>query len=197
MVPKGEKSLLLAAQVSAEGGAPSSMGSVLAALIVPATVVTVAFMTTLSCFPGLTTSLDSRTLALGDWFPVLLVFFLNTFDLVGKSLPSVCLLFDKKTLPFAALAHVFFIPAFLVVARRPSLEGTWGFLGTDEFAMLLVAMLGLSTGYVCTCAMMLGPGCVEPKDRVLAGQMMSSCLLIGLFAGSVLGLALLSLVPAA
>ena len=216
----------------------------MSSLAIPAGTVTAGFLVCLSCFPGLTTSLQSRTLALGDWFPVLLVFAYNTCDLVrrdrvagmraatplvlraspagtvhvlcessvslgslppplmlyflpttapqvGKSLPSVTgVVFTPRTLPLAGLAHCLFIPAFVAVSRRPALDGPAGFLGTDEFAFALVAGLGLSTGYVTCSAMMLGPGCVAEKDRVVAGQMMTCCLMVGLFAGSMLGLLL-------
>jgi len=99
-------------------------------------------------------------------------------------------LFTKKTLPSGALVDLAFIPAFVLVARRPDLDGPLGFLGTDQFALGLVSLLGLATGYLTCSAMMLGPGCVAPRDKVLAGQMMTVCLMLGLFAGSMLGLAL-------
>lgn len=176
-----------------QSDAVSSMGTVLTALSIPAAVVTCGFLTCLACFPGLTTSLTSRTLNLGDWYPVLLVFAYNTFDLVGKSLPSVRLLFTAETLPFAGACHLLFIPAFVSVARRPPLDQgpLSAFFVSDEFAMLLVAGLGLSTGYITCSAMMLGPGCVsKPQDRVLAGQMMTTCLMVGLFTGSMVGVGL-------
>lgn len=171
-------------------GPTSSVGEVLVQVLRPASVVMVGFLVCLACFPGLTTSLTSRTLGLGDWFPVILVLCFNSFDLVGKTLPGYKLLFDEQTLPWAALAHCGFIPLFVFVASAPSLDGPWGFLGSDEFACVLVCCLGISTGYVTCSAMMLGPGCVAPQDRVLGGQMMTCCLMVGLFAGAMAGLAL-------
>jgi len=171
-------------------GPTSSVGEVLVQVLRPASVVMLGFLVCLACFPGLTTSLTSRTLGLGDWFPVILVLCFNSFDLVGKTLPGYKLLFDEQALPWAALAHCGFIPLFVFVASAPSLEGPWGFMGSDEFACVLVCCLGLSTGYVTCSAMMLGPGCVAPQDRVLGGQMMTCCLMVGLFAGAMVGLAL-------
>mmetsp|Transcript_62492 Transcript_62492/g.107266 ORF Transcript_62492/g.107266 Transcript_62492/m.107266 type:complete len:439 (+) Transcript_62492:125-1441(+) len=180
-------------KVNEQAAAPSDAWTVLRALSLPAGVVASGFMVCLSCFPGLTTSLSSRTLGLGDWFPVLMVFAYNTFDLVGKSLPNAKLLFTAETLPLAEACHLLFIPAFVLVARRPPLDQgpLLAFFGSDEFAFLLVSGLGLFTGYITCSAMMLGPGCVpKHQDRILAGQMMTCCLMIGLFAGSMLGVGL-------
>jgi hypothetical protein len=188
---QGEKAPLVALDPLDPASAPSSsVGTVLVQMLRPAGVVMVGFLVCLACFPGLTTSLTSRTLDLGDWFPVLLVLCYNTFDLVGKTLPGYKLVFDERTLPWAALAHCGFIPLFVFVASAPPLDGLLGFLGSDQFAFGLVCCLGLSTGYVTCCAMMLGPGCVAPHDRVRGGQMMTCCLMVGLFAGAMVGLAL-------
>jgi hypothetical protein len=182
----GEKVKLLPLLAGGAGG--SSMASVARAVAMPAAVVCSGFTVCLACFPGLTTSLVSTTLGLGDWFPVLLVLAFNAFDLVGKTLPTLVLVLTKDTLPCAALGHLLFVPVFWLVSRHPPAGGFLGFVGTDEFAFALLVSLGLCTGYLTCTAMMLGPGCVEKKDRVLAGQMMSTFLMLGLFSGSMLGL---------
>lgn len=122
----------------------------------PATVVTITFIVCLSCFPGLTTSLVSRSLNLGDWFPVLLVLIYNTGDLIGKALPSYKMLLSLDTLPYASIVHLLFIPFFVFIARRPDLsDAFYGFCGTDEFAFFLVFGLGICTGYISCTAMMV------------------------------------------
>jgi hypothetical protein len=172
----------------------SSFAHVLWLISSPAAVVTVTFLVCLSCFPGLTTSLVSRNMQLGDWFPVLLVLIYNSGDLIGKSLPNYKLIFTLKTLPFATIFHLIFIPIFVFIANKPSMDGFFAVFGTDQFAFVIVLLLGTCTGYISCSAMMLGPSCVESKDRVAAGQMMSICLMFGLFAGSMLGLYLSTLV---
>lgn len=133
----------------------SSFIHILWLLSSPATVVTITFIVCLSCFPGLTTSLLSRSLNLGDWFPVLLVLIYNTGDLFGKALPNYKLILTLDTLPYASLIHLLFIPLFVFIAKRPDLNGSYALLGTDEFAFLLVFGLGICTGYISCTAMMV------------------------------------------
>jgi equilibrative nucleoside transporter 1/2/3 len=171
----------------------------------PAAVVCSTFVVCLACFPGLTTALRSRTLDLGDWFPVLLVCAYNTADLVGKSLPAYRMLFDQHSLVFPALAHLLFVPLFALVASTgvavDSASSTAtasllaSVLASDEFAIFLVFALGISTGYITCSAMMLG--CSSPdlakSDHVSAGNIMVNCLMTGLCAGSFVGMALSAL----
>ena len=99
-------------------------------------------------------------------------------------------LLAESTLPLAGLAHLGFLPLFVYLAQSsaqspaplPGSDGAalngggFGFvaavLGSDEFGLCAVALLGLCTGYLTCSALMLGPGCVHPKHRALAGQMM-------------------------
>lgn len=178
--------LLVDEPLRAQGGTLVCSG-VMRSIASLAIIVCSTFVVCLGCFPGLTTSLKSRTMHLGDWFPVLLVLSYNTGDLIGKSLPNWlqvpgrCMLFNASTLVFPAVAHLAFVPAFLAIAH--------GF-GSDGLVFVVVSALGLSTGYITCTAMMLGPSCVAESDRVIAGQAMSLFLMVGLFAGSLLGVAL-------
>ena len=110
---KGEKTRLIESKA---GAVATPLSGVLAAILKPAGVVCSTFVVCLACFPGLTTSLVSRTMDLGDWFPVLLVFAYNTADMIGKSLPAYKMLFTVDTLIAPALLHLLFIPLFVVVA---------------------------------------------------------------------------------
>jgi hypothetical protein len=140
---------------SSSSDSQSSFMHIMWLVLSPATVVTITFIVCLSCFPGLTTSLMSRSLRLGDWFPVLLVLVYNTADLIGKALPNYKLLLSLDTLPYASIVHLLFIPLFVFIARRPSLSGPYAMFGTDEFSFLLVFGLGLCTGYISCTAMMV------------------------------------------
>lgn len=156
------------------------MKVVLSKVAGPAWVVCSTFTVCLACFPGMTTSLVSPEL--GDWFPVLLVLAYNVADLLGKSLAGHLQLFSGTTIVLPAVIHMGFIPLFVALVRSAD--------PSTLACFVTVATLGLSTGYVATSCMMLGPQCVPPSDKVMAGQVMSTCLIAGLFIGSLVGVVL-------
>ena len=63
---------------------------------------------------------------------------------------------------------------------------------SDQFAFFLVFALGISTGYITCSAMMLGcsPDNLNEADHVSAGNVMVNCLMVGLCAGSFVGMGL-------
>ena len=138
------------------------------------------FFICLSCFPGLTSSLRSRTWHLGDWFALALITLYNCGDLVGKTLPSYVMVFSARSILRPAVAMVLFVPAFLACLLRPV---------HDLVPCVLVAALGLCTGYVSCSAMMLGPEQVEQHRKDRAGQVCCLFLISGLCGGSLLGMA--------
>jgi equilibrative nucleoside transporter 1/2/3 len=150
--------------------------------------VCLVFTTCISCFPGLTASLQSTTFHLGDWFPLALVATYNVGDLIGKTAPQYISFFSKGrrasvALPLAAICHVCFVPAFVLRESYPSL-GDW-------YAFSAVAMLGLTTGYIGCSSMMLGPAqCANGAEREVAGTMDTLFLVGGLTLGSLVGMAI-------
>ncbi len=144
------------------------------------------FTTCISCFPGLTASLESTTFNLGSWFPLALVATYNLGDLVGKTLPQYVAVFrggnrPRVALPLAALCHVAFVPLFILRDANSGL-GDW-------YAFGVVAALGLTTGYLGCSAMMLGPEqCDSAAEREVAGTLDTLFLVTGLTLGSVVGL---------
>ena len=102
--------------------------SVFAKLWPQATTAFLVFFTCLSCFPGLTSSLKSTTLSLGNWFPIVMIAIYNCGDLVGKILPQYYCFFRSGTraryLPLAGLLHILFVPLFVLRVYYEEL-GDW------------------------------------------------------------------------
>ena len=121
-------------------------------------------------------------------------------DHIGKSLPAYKMLFTVDTLIAPALLHLLFIPLFVVVASSGPVADAAGadaapllaLITSDQFAFFLVSALGISTGYITCSAMMLGcsPDTLNEADHVSAGNVMVNCLMVGLCAGSFVGMGL-------
>lgn len=176
----------------ARHGPPSPVTVTVSAALSRASVETASvflvFTTCLATFPGLTTSLVSTTWHLGDWFPLCLVATYNAMDLVGKGLPSRVRLLTSSTLPYAALAHLAFLPAFLVLAHPAWLPPL---LRSDQLALLLVGALGMCTGYIGCSALVLGAERGRsPEECEVVGQVTSFGLMMGLSCGSIAGVVL-------
>ena len=138
---------------------------------------------------------------LGDWFPLLLVATYNTGDLVGKWLPAPRLpligrylparvrLFGRGMLPVVVLLHLCFIPAFLLMVSKPPQLAS--LLKSDAVPLTIVLLLGVSTGYIgCMCLSLAAERGTTAAQKEMAGMVSSFALMVGLSAGSALGLAL-------
>ena len=176
--------------------APSALKALAAAALESLSVFAV-FFTCLSTFPGLTTSLTSTSWHLGSWFPIVLVAAYNAADLIGKTLPSHVRIISSVTLPWCALAHTLFVPAFLWLARPPWMPA-WLLIDggpPDWLVILIVLALGLGTGYIGCMALVLGAERGNtPEEREALGMVTSFALMIGLSTGSTAGLGLSQLV---
>ncbi len=141
------------------------------------------FVVCLACFPGLSTSFVSRDWHIGSWFPLLMVAMYNVGDLVGKALPASVRLIELRTLPWWVLAHVTFLPLFLLLSQRQQLPGL---LGCDLLPTVVVFALGVSTGYIGCMSLVLVAehegGTPEQKESW--GMASSFSLMMGLTVGS-------------
>ncbi|TMW68550.1 hypothetical protein Poli38472_006018 [Pythium oligandrum] len=144
-----------------------------------------SYFVCLSCFPGLISAIPSTTLDLADWFPIVLVGCYNLGDLVGKNLPIRVMYFDVTTLHLPWCFQLAFLPFFLAALVRPF---------SDVLVIVAVVLLGLTTGYVATSAMILAPSVCSEYQKEVAGMIASLCAIIGLCAGSYNGLALETLI---
>ena len=85
-----------------------------------------------------------------------------------------------------ALVRFVFIP-WLVLCAAPSSAPV---LSSEWTAALGVVLMGLTSGFLGTYAMVTGPKLVAPEDRELAGNVMTLLLMIGLALGSTFALLL-------
>ncbi|GMH52127.1 hypothetical protein TrST_g4230 [Triparma strigata] len=150
---------------------------------IPAIGVFTSFTICIACFPGIATSMKSE--ALGDWFPVLVVFCYNTFDLIGKALPAWWQPFDGKTVLLPVFLNLTILP--LMILEKHYDEEESGFFKLTSVRFATTCLLGLLTGFSATCCLMVAPGLVPEKYREIAAQFMSIFLIFGLFSGSIVG----------
>ncbi|GMI32234.1 hypothetical protein TeGR_g5630 [Tetraparma gracilis] len=160
----------------------------------PAVGVFLSFVVCIACFPGIATSMHSND-GFDSWYPVLVVACYNTADLVGKALPAVFMPFRGKRVLFLVVLQALVLPLMILekvydakqhTVARSSVPGI-GFFGNDYTKLATVTLLGILTGYAATCCLMVAPAMVKSKFKETAAQMMSLCLIAGLFVGSVVG----------
>jgi hypothetical protein len=173
--------------------AKKSRRGIATTILAPAFAVFMTFACALAVFPGIVNSMSSTNLRLGSWYPIITVFFYNIGDLVGKGLPGFYQPFKGNGV--VSLLFLQFLCVSLVIAEklydRDIHESVGidflGVLGNDFVKIATVLLLGISTGFSGTCCMIVAPSMVKKFFREWAAQMMSLCLITGLFAGSVSG----------
>ena len=92
-------------------------------------------------------------------------------------------------LPVVVLLHLCFIPAFLLMVSKPPQLAS--LLKSDAVPLTIVLLLGVSTGYIgCMCLSLAAERGTTAAQKEMAGMVSSFALMVGLSAGSALGLAL-------
>lgn len=146
-----------------------------------ATAITMTYVITLAIFPGFLTE-DVTSVALGDWYPVLLIACYNVFDLVGKSL-SATYVPSSQVYGFGwAAARLLFVPLYSACVHGPSI------FRTETLVFVLTGLLGLSNGYLTSCFFVMAPKGFKngSLDAETAGVVMVLALVVGLTLGSLL-----------
>jgi len=137
------------------------------------------FFVTLLGFPGMITDIPAPSLP-DDWFPIILITVFNCFDFVGKMLPlKFDWKFGEKWLYLLATSRVIFIPLFIFCIRVQVLQ-------EEVIPMIIVALFGVTNGYLGATLMMNGPTKVNPQEKEVAGNIMAFFLVSGLALGSAL-----------
>eukprot|EP00754_Rhynchopus_humris_P035395 Rhum_TRINITY_DN16928_c0_g1::Rhum_TRINITY_DN16928_c0_g1_i1::g.164737::m.164737/K15014/SLC29A1_2_3, ENT1_2_3; solute carrier family 29 (equilibrative nucleoside transporter), member 1/2/3 len=142
-------------------------------------------MVSITLFPGVTAKIPSK---LSDgWFTIWLITLYNLGDNIGRIMPR----FYKAPHNVVVLLGVLrlgFVP-MLILCVHVFTEPQWPVL----------LMLGMSTsnGYVASLCMMYGPDHPDLSvlDRGVAGNIMSFALLLGITAGSFIGLLICNYLP--
>lgn len=134
------------------------------------------YIVTLSIFPGVLAE-DVHSAKLGSWYPVLLITACNVADWAGKSAPMYAplMVVDPGRIFVLSVCRFVFIPLFYVTARSGTGAAMIGFL---------TLALGLTNGWLTTCAMVSGPMRVGPSRAGLVGNVLVLSLIIGLCVGA-------------
>jgi equilibrative nucleoside transporter 1/2/3 len=141
------------------------------------------FTVTLAIFPGLVVTIPTMfpTSKWAEWFPVILVFFFQLFDTVGRTLPRWIIAFNQRTVIVPILLRVVFLILFLL-CLKPRL------ILHDAFPLIFMALMAFTNGYLSSLVMMFAPSNVKEHEKQTAGTMMTFFLLLGICAGSNIGL---------
>jgi hypothetical protein len=154
-----------------------------------AAVVMTVFATSLCLFPGVISTWQPQKdpVLLGETLVPVLIGCFQVFDVVGRTCASLPLLQPEKgrlkTTAFLAILRLAFVPLFVLIQRQPTSVGDPG----DLTKLAYMALMALSNGYVGALAMMYGPTQVRRKsEQEMAGYIMISFLVLGLFSGTML-----------
>eukprot|EP00439_Symbiodinium_sp_Y106_P082178 s842_g21.t1 len=167
-----------------------SFGVVLKDVIPQLVNVSMVFVVTFVVFPGVAANwspqLDifvSKGTLGKDWYTTLVVGIFQIFDVVGRSTFKA---FEKigvspKTLSIPVWLRLAFIPAFMLLQRRPnSIAAPW----QDLLAFAVMALFALTNGWCSTLSMISGVQVSHPAEQHRAGVIMELGLILGIFAGS-------------
>ncbi|KAI5715290.1 hypothetical protein M8J77_013724 [Diaphorina citri] len=147
------------------------------------------FFVTLSIFPAVHSDVkkSSSSFFISDKYYVSVLCFLtfNVTAMIGASLSSLYAWPGKRTLVIPVVLRAIFIPAFLLCNYHPKdVVRSLPVLITDDYAYWTIAVLmGLSSGYLSSLAMMYCPRMVEPQHAATAGMFGAACLITGVGAG--------------
>ncbi|KAG2394231.1 hypothetical protein C9374_003995 [Naegleria lovaniensis] len=160
------------------------------------------FCVTIAVFPGMAVGISTWYFKtpMTYWLPILMGTSNNLFEFIGRSLPSLAVVFNHKTVSIPIILRVLFVPLFLFY-YRPKLfgwndnsnisqiyEGIEAGALNDAIPLLTMAFFSLSNGYLCSLCMMFAPQQVDSHEREMAGTMMTFFLLLGISLGSCIGL---------
>eukprot|EP01103_Thecamoeba_quadrilineata_P016020 TRINITY_DN5236_c0_g1_i2.p1 TRINITY_DN5236_c0_g1~~TRINITY_DN5236_c0_g1_i2.p1 ORF type:complete len:400 (+),score=44.91 TRINITY_DN5236_c0_g1_i2:116-1315(+) len=138
----------------------------------------VVFFVTLCFFPGLTTIIPYGATG-PKWFPVIIIFFFQVFDFVGRTLPVIPSMFPeenrelvkkfmfvpRKYLWIPIILRTGFAALFIMCIKQVVFEG-------NGWAYTFQSLFAITNGYLGTLAIMYGPEQVEPQEKETAGIMM-------------------------
>ncbi|XP_068219589.1 equilibrative nucleoside transporter 1 isoform X2 [Palaemon carinicauda] len=109
----------------------------------------------------------------------------NIFAMFGNMLPGLITWPSPRFLCIPVILRIFLIPAFVLCHFYPvNVERVMPVLIDSDWAYwVLAVILGLTSGYYSSLAMMYCPRTVEPEYAPVAGMMGAASLITGIFAG--------------
>lgn len=147
------------------------------------------FFITLSVFPTVysdITVIDENFIIPPKFFVTVTCFLtFNFFAMVGNMLPGLYSFPGPRWLWIPVVMRVLFIPFFLLCNYHPGgAERVLPVLISNDWAYWIGGvLLGLTSGYYSSLAMMYCPGTVEPEYAGIAGMFGAACLITGIFCG--------------
>lgn len=162
-------------------GSSIPLGTILSKIKLQAFNVSLVFLVTLCIFPSCVVAWNPARAALQ-------VGLFQAFDVIGRYSAGPLVKYMKPSLVLPlALVRVVFVPLFMLGQRDRDGFFLWSTTAGQAIMMVLFAF---TNGGVGTFAMIFGPESVPPAARATAGKAMSSALVMGIFAGTLLALAL-------
>ena len=135
------------------------------------------FIMTFLVFPGILFSIEPSIDLKDGWFGTLLVLEFNVFDMIGRSLPNVGLLFNASNVYIGVYARFLLYPFFLLFAHSSIFHSSW-------WVVIFNAIFAASSGYMSSLVMMYAPSIVDDHEKPTAGAYMSMFLVTGILLGS-------------
>ncbi|CAH1736445.1 equilibrative nucleoside transporter 1 isoform X1 [Aphis gossypii] len=152
------------------------------------------FFVTLSIFPAVHSDIktSSKDFLFGEIYYTSVMCFLtfNVCALIGTYFSTLFSWPNKKWLFIPVVLRVILIPLFLVCNYQPiGVTRLMPVLINNDYVFwALGAILGLSSGYYSSVAMMYAPSCVEPRYSGIAGMFGAAMLLTGICSGILFGM---------
>lgn len=173
-------------QGSADRPTPPSVRQVYPQLWQYSVLVFTCYVVTFGLYPTALIAIEAQNMHYA-WFAVLILLTFNVFDFVGRNLPSLYLAKGVVLWGLVIFRFVFWVTFLLVDTKQPP---SWLF-GWDAtwFKFLNVVLFAITNGYSSTCCMILGPAQVKAAWKDRAGSIMSTSLVWGIVAGSIVAFA--------
>ncbi|KAF8112155.1 hypothetical protein N665_0066s0033 [Sinapis alba] len=116
---------------------------------------------------------------LGSWYALVLVAMYNCGNLIGRYTPLVkWLMFEnRKGLTVAVLSRFLLIPAFYFTAKS----------GDQGWMIMLVSFLGLTTGHLNVCILIIAPKGYKGPEKNALGNLLVVFVTGGIVVGTSLG----------
>lgn len=114
-----------------------------------------------------------------NWEIITILLLFTAGDSVGRFLGGIKNYLSTKSI---ALDSAIFLGVFMVSTIFSSFNVS--FFDDDKFKIPMLFLYGVASGYLSSCIMQMGPGCLEPVNKALGAKIMTVCLVSGLTAGT-------------
>jgi len=145
------------------------------------------YAVTLNLCPAVTDQIRPNFFANEEWFTLSLTMVFLLTDFLGRYFAGFrCVVRSVRVGTYTALARIIllvFLPA-LAYGKHPGVPDG---VASDVCAIMMVALMGLSSGYAATMLMICAPQAVAPDRKAQAGLAMTMCLVAGLALGTSTG----------